>query len=509
VVSASSVDSFAVYYGTVNDSTAEELSKFDLVILSSLIDSSSVEKIKVNGAIAVGYVSLTTVGGWEPWADNVTDDMVLDYYGTWGEKVVNWSDARWRDIVLNEAIPYVLSKGFDGVFLDNLDMVDVYGMDDELIDLIKAIREKYPDIVIVVNRGFSIAEGYSSYVDYVLFENFVTYYDFGTGEYRVWEGDDLNWTLAKAQELKDLGLDVLALSYANMSNLAQVLKFAEINSYYASMFGFPAYMTEIYLQSVGVDPYEVAVDSFAVYYGEVDEATAQELSKFDLVVLSPTLDSASVEKVKSNGTIAVGYVSLTTVGGWEPWADNVTDDMIIGEMWGEKVVNWSDARWRDIVLNEIIPYVLSNGYDGILIDNLDMVDVYGMDEELIDLIKAIRETYPDIVIVANRGFSIAEGYSSYVNYVLFDSYVTYYDYGTGEYKVWSGGDLDWILAKAQELKDLGLKVLALGYVDLNNETQVLEFAEVNSYYASMFGFPAYMTDIDLQSVGVNPYEVAS
>ena len=257
VVSAASVDSFIVYYGDVNETTVNDISKFDLAILSSMIDPSSVQELNDNGVITVGYISLTTIGGWEPWASSVTDDMVIDYWGTWGEKVVNWSDERWHDIVLNEAIPYVLSKGFDGVFLDNLDQVDNYGMQDSLIDLISKIRAKYPDIVIVVNRGFTIAEGYSSYVDYTLFEDFVTYYDFNDGTYKVWSDGDLDWTLQKAQELSDLGIDVLALGYADLDNQTQVEEFAEINCQYAKQYGFPAYMADVYLQRIGVNPYDV------------------------------------------------------------------------------------------------------------------------------------------------------------------------------------------------------------------------------------------------------------
>jgi len=116
------ISSFVVYYG---DDRVEELRMFDLAILSTLLEEEIVE-LNNYGVITIGYVSLTTVGGWEPWTKNVSDDMVVGSYVKWGEKIVNACDCRWEEILLDQAIPYILGKGFKGVFLDNLDMVDNY-----------------------------------------------------------------------------------------------------------------------------------------------------------------------------------------------------------------------------------------------------------------------------------------------------------------------------------------------------------------------------------------------
>ncbi len=181
------ISSFVVYYG---DNRVEELRMFDLAILSPLLEEEIVE-LNNYGVITIGYVSLTTVGGWEPWAKNVSDDLVVGSYVEWREKTVNACDCRWEEILLDQAIPYILGKGFKGIFLDNLDMVDNYPfMKNCVRKIIRDIRRKYPSIIIVVNRGFAIVEDIAPYVDAVLFEDFGTYYDFSKKQYLKWSGSD-------------------------------------------------------------------------------------------------------------------------------------------------------------------------------------------------------------------------------------------------------------------------------------------------------------------------------
>jgi len=245
------ISSFVVYYG---GDRVEELRKFDLAILSPLLKNEVVE-LNNYGVITIGYVSLTTVGCWEPWAKNVSDDMVVGSYVEWGEKIVNACDYRWEKILLNHAIPYVLGKGFKGVFLDNLDMVDNYPfMKNCVIGLIRSIREKYPNIIIVVNRGYTIVEDIAPYVDAVLFESFGTYYDFSKKQYLKWSGGDYVWMVNVAEKLRKLsrkyGIIVLALGYADLNNKTMLNEYCGYVSNLASEYGFVSYVGNIYLDKV-------------------------------------------------------------------------------------------------------------------------------------------------------------------------------------------------------------------------------------------------------------------
>lgn len=247
--------SFAVYYGQVGPSELSELNQFNILILSPTVDAKYVSSLSLNHTV-VGYLSLATLGGWEPWAKEVPEDLTVGKNEEWNERVIDFSSPKWRDLVLNKAIPYILSKGFDGVFLDNIDYVDLYPeKKDAMVEMIRAIREHYPGIIIIVNRGFSIKKEIAPYVDYVLFEDFVSYYDFSTEKYEIFGKNDLEWEFKQVKELQALHVPVLALSYADLDNETQVREFGRIICSYAERYNISeVYLADVSLQRIGIDP---------------------------------------------------------------------------------------------------------------------------------------------------------------------------------------------------------------------------------------------------------------
>ncbi len=246
------VSSFAVYYG---EDEANKLSRFDLVIVSPLIDNATLLKLKSKGVIVVGYVSLTTLGNWEPWASFASPSMSVGKLEYWNENVMNACDARWARVILDHAIPYVMNRGFDGVFLDNLDIVDLYPwMKDCVINLVKKIREENPSIVMIVNRGFSIAREIAPYIDAILFEDFGTYYDFEKNKYLKWSGGDYQWMISVAEMLSNLsrayGVKILALGYADLHNTSMLREYCDYVYSLASKYNFTAYVASISLDEV-------------------------------------------------------------------------------------------------------------------------------------------------------------------------------------------------------------------------------------------------------------------
>ncbi len=255
-----SVRCFAVYYGTKD---LDRLELFDLVIVSPLLEEGAVRRLRDKGVIVVGYLSLTTVGGWEPWRGLVEEDMVVGAYEEWGELVVNASDERWQRVILDVALPYVLGKGFSGVFLDNLDMVDAYPfMRGGVVELVRKIRQEHPDIVIVVNRGFSVLSDIAQYIDALLFECFGTTYDFRSKRYVKLSGEDLKWLISTSEAVKELsqrhGFAVLALGYANVSDARQLREYMSFVNSLAKRFGFIPYVSDLHLTWVNAEYAEMA-----------------------------------------------------------------------------------------------------------------------------------------------------------------------------------------------------------------------------------------------------------
>jgi len=79
---------------------------------------------------------------------------------------------------------------------------------------LRRIRERYPELVLVVNRGFSILDTVAAIADAVVFEAFSTYHD--GYRYTAWPVSDCEWTAWMATVLRDaLGRrPILAIDYA-------------------------------------------------------------------------------------------------------------------------------------------------------------------------------------------------------------------------------------------------------------------------------------------------------
>ncbi len=220
------------YANTYQDYTRSDLARlklFDVVAIEpySMPDRDFVGELVEAGTQVLAYVSIGEADSgrryredWEP-GDGVPDNpgiprTVLSA----GDPALigpdpGWEDSYfvdagspvWRDIVLDQEIPYILWLGkgrFDGLMLDVVDVVDEYEawpdgdrMRQGMIELVKGIRDRYPDLMLIPNRGFGILEEIAPYIDAFKFEEMNGAYGTVEGEpcyhrYHMQVGEDGN-----------------------------------------------------------------------------------------------------------------------------------------------------------------------------------------------------------------------------------------------------------------------------------------------------------------------------
>ncbi len=244
-----------IYYGPLNSTVVEWLSRCRLVVLPPTAPRSVVERLRGDGVVVLGYVSIATVGGWEPWAGLVNSSIVVGGNPAWGEKIVDACSPAWERILLDHALPYIVSKGFQGFMFDNLDVADKYPwMRDCIARLVGEARQHYHEAIIMVNRGFTVLPRIAPYIDFLLFEDFLTYYDAGAGAYRFWSGGDLEWeeaVLANATGLAEKwGYGIVLLAYAPPGDEAFQAKLCGM--YNRLGMGWPLYVAPWPLQAPGL-----------------------------------------------------------------------------------------------------------------------------------------------------------------------------------------------------------------------------------------------------------------
>lgn len=239
------VSSFACYYGS---DRLEDLTAYDLVILQPLHYSrAEIERLKNAGTVCFAYLSL----GELPVQETRSEWRLIDPATKQPARNPLWQtiylDCRrqaWQDHVLNDSIPAILERGFPGLFLDTLDVQEIFpATRQSAADLVRLIRASYPSVLLAINRGFSLLPEIESSLDAFLFEAFTSHWR--NGEYEAWRGPDLRWTAHRAADLSQIsgGRPVLALDYAAPDNT----ELRHLATQRAGSHGFVSFVSTHYL----------------------------------------------------------------------------------------------------------------------------------------------------------------------------------------------------------------------------------------------------------------------
>ncbi|HEX7597361.1 MAG TPA: sugar-binding protein, partial [Polyangia bacterium] len=160
----------------------------------------------------------------------VDQAWILGKNENWGSFFVDAGQPGWQKLMVDLAGESI-RQGFDGVFLDTVDTVDVYSKTKPgMIALIHQLRTAYPQALLVMNRGFSVVDQVKSDVDAVMFEDLSTTYNFESKQYGY--ADDTATALAMATLSQNTGMPILALDYAPPDNPAMAYRAVQISRKY-------------------------------------------------------------------------------------------------------------------------------------------------------------------------------------------------------------------------------------------------------------------------------------
>lgn len=210
-----------------------------------------------------GYLSLGEVREDRPYFARLKDQGLLRGENrNWpGSHFIDVRDSRWVKTVIEDLVPTILHKGFDGLFLDTLDNPPELerqdpaknaGMSDSATRLVRALKLHYPTVPLIMNRGYDLLPRLATVVDYVLGESVFTDYDFEKKTYaRVPEAlyREQVAILKRAQEAAPK-LTVLTLDYwdpADKRMIAAIYKEQRGN-------GFQPYVSVVELDQLVPEP---------------------------------------------------------------------------------------------------------------------------------------------------------------------------------------------------------------------------------------------------------------
>lgn len=238
------------------------------------------------------------------------------------------------------------------------------------------------------------------------------------------------------------------------------------------------------------------ITSYVVYYGV---GRADELAAFDLAIVQPdTLTPEELTTIHSDGTLAIAYLSVGEAEPGRPWyTDGRVDpswELGINPNWGSIFIDASQPGWQQLMV-DLAGETLAKGYDGLFLDTVDTVDLFPQTTAgMVRVVERLRETYPDAILVQNRGFTVLDQTQDLIDGLMFESLTTGYDFINEAY---IAGDNSFLANELSQLQDeTGLVILALDYVEPGNSAGAANAIAA----AQSYGFVSAVSTILLDDI---------
>jgi polysaccharide biosynthesis protein PelA len=169
------------FYGETADE--QVLSAYDLVVLDPMFKGSK-DLIAQSGARLCGYLSLGEIRTADTFYDRLDPAALLEENPAWpNTRRIDIRHRSWTNLILGEIIPAIAAQGFTGLLLDTLDTppyleqqdpVGKRGMRQAAVDLVRSIRLAFPDMLVIMNRGYNLLPDVAENLDGMVAESLLT-----------------------------------------------------------------------------------------------------------------------------------------------------------------------------------------------------------------------------------------------------------------------------------------------------------------------------------------------
>ncbi len=235
---------------------------------------------------------------------------------------------------------------------------------------------------------------------------------------------------------------------------------------------------------------------------------------FDWLVVDP--DTFSWEKfdekyyIKNKKSKLIAYVSLGEIEPYRDYYKEIKKEWILGEnkAWKTYIADIRNKEYQKFLIDKVISRL--NRFDGIFFDTVDSYQQVLKPQEFksyedaeVEFIKEVKKKYSNKIILTNRGFEIVDRLVGVIDGLVAESLFYGLDVKSMKYKKMKEEDTKWLLDKLNYVKNLGIKVIVIDYVDPKDKKLAKEVAK--KIYEN--GFIPYITDKDLKTLGTSVYQL--
>jgi len=212
---------FAIGAGDLMGDLAARYAPFDLVVVDAQeATRAQVTQLHERPRIVLGYLDVGTIEPGRPWFAQARRYR-LDYWPDWGEWYADVAAAGYRRLLLRTVAPALLEKGFDGLFLDNVDMIASHprqrsGMRLLVASIAQLVHSSHR--LLFAQNGENVIGPILNQLDGWNREDVTSSYDFARHRYLPQPTATVHQTLKTLRSLHARGLFVTTTDYVAANN---------------------------------------------------------------------------------------------------------------------------------------------------------------------------------------------------------------------------------------------------------------------------------------------------
>ncbi|MCW2992377.1 MAG: hypothetical protein JWM73_2971 [Solirubrobacterales bacterium] len=240
------VHSFALALG--DGAAQRDLGGYDLVVVDGSTPAARVKRLRAGGAIVLGYLSVGTIESYRSWF-TAAKPYRMELWDDWGEWYADVSKPGFRTLIAKRVAPAIMRRGFDGLFLDNVDMIEQHRAQAAgMRALVKRLAAR-PGYLFAQN-GDDVIDPFLPWLDGWNREDVSRTYDFDTKRYVAVPAADSAAAQYALQRIAEHGKLVTATDYVAAGDAAAAARATKI----ACDIGALSYVSDIELRRVPQPP---------------------------------------------------------------------------------------------------------------------------------------------------------------------------------------------------------------------------------------------------------------
>ncbi|CAM1363908.1 endo alpha-1,4 polygalactosaminidase [Tenacibaculum xiamenense] len=205
-------------YGKV---PVHEIRNYTYVIVeASHYTAGEVAVLKQYNRYVICYISLGEVNKFTSFYEQAKPFVLSGKNKVWDSYYLDLEKKPLQKILLKDIKEKIQMKGFDGLFLDNIDNYGIYGtqkhLKKHLIAFIRDIKNAFPTIFLMQNAGLDLIEATHESINAIAIESIITSYSFDERKYQFRDRKEFKRKAIKIKEIeKKYNLPFIVIEYMN------------------------------------------------------------------------------------------------------------------------------------------------------------------------------------------------------------------------------------------------------------------------------------------------------